>query len=219
MRRPVTVLALALALAFVGFAGCVTYQPGLAVPVRITPSAGGALTVAQLGDGTELVLDDVVVTVESVELVACGAPGGHVHHALLELLGPPRARAQHHHASPLVASGPFVVHFADEAVEMPALLEPAPGCYDRVVATLSSLALGARAGDRYLSARSAGGYVARAILSPALELAEGDQPSLEVTLAEPAPFALLPGLPEDGALDGDAILAGLAAQASARITQ
>jgi hypothetical protein len=188
------------------------------MPVRITPSVEGAMRSARLGDGTELELDDVVLTVESVELVPCGSSGGHVHHALLSLLWPARARAQHHHASPLVASGPFVVHLGEEAVDMPAVLEPAPGCYDRVIATLSSLVLGARAGERYFSARSTATFDARAELEPPLSLAPDALPSLEVTLAEREPFALLPSLPEDGVLDGDAVLAGLAAQLGAHAT-
>jgi hypothetical protein len=200
----------ALGLAFAGFAGCVGYVPGLAVPVRVAASDGGPLEAVWMGDGTELALEALSVEIERIELVPAGG-SGHVHHALLRLLGPPRAAAQHHHASPLVIEGPWLVPLDRPATELPAAFEPAPGRYDRVIATLGGLVLAGWAEGRYLSARSTRRFEARADLEPPLVLGPEGGAAVTLTLAEAAPFALLAALPE-GALDGDAVLAGMAAQ-------
>lgn len=218
MKRAPAAICLALSLVLGSFAGCVDYEKDLTIAVRIAPSVDGALEVVHLADGTELVLDEVGVTVDRVELVPCGETGGHAHHAALgTLLFPSRALAQHVHGSPLVALGPEEVHFGAGAIELSSVLQPAPGCYDRVIASLSSLVLRAHAGDRLIEAHSTSRFEARATLGPALELGPGDAPVLVIWLAEAVPFALLSELPAGGALDGDAVLAGLAAQTHARM--
>lgn len=210
-------LPLAISLTLASFAGCVTFEDGLHLPVRLAASPDGPLSSVWLGDGTELVLDDVVVTVERVELVRCGTTGGHVHTALFStFLGPSTAVAQHQHVSPLMIHGPFVVHLGEEATELPAALSPAPGCYDHVIATLSSLVLGARMGEAYLSASSRRSFDAHVALEEPLQFT-GEPSVLEVSLVQAVPFALLPAMPTGGVLDGDVLLAGLSAQTRARI--
>lgn len=213
MRRAAATIAATLALTLLGFAGCVGYLPGLAVPVRVAASDGGPLAAVWAGDGTELALEALSVEIERIELVPAGG-SGHVHHALLALLGPPRAAAQHHHASPLVLEGPWTVHLSGPSSELPDAFEPAPGTYDRVVATLGGLVLAGWAEGRHVSARSTRRFEARADLDPPLTLGPEGGAAVTLTLAEAAPFALLPALPE-GELDGDAVLAGLAAQSHA----
>lgn len=211
-------LPLAISLTLASFAGCVTFEDGLHLPVRLAASPDGPLSSVWLGDGTELVLDDVVVTVEMVELVRCGATGGHVHHTafISPFFAPSTALAQHQHGSPLMIHGPFVVHLGEEATDLPAALSPAPGCYDHVIATLSSLVLGARMGETYLSATSRRSFDAHVALEEPLQFT-GEPSVLEVSLVEAEPFALLPAMPTGGVLDGDTLLAGLSAQTGARV--
>ena len=214
MRQAAQRTTAALGLALSGVAGCVGYEPGLAVPVRVTASEAGPLEIVWMGDGSALEIETLAVVIERIELVPIGG-AGHTHHALLGLLGPPRAAAQHHHASPLAIAGPWLVHANRPSVELPAVFEPAPGRYDRVVATLGGLVLAGWAEGRYLSARSTRTFEARADLEPPLELGPEDDAAIALTLAETAPFALLAALPEEGVLDGDAVLAGIAAQCHA----
>lgn len=203
---------------------CVGYEPGIEVPLTVRPGPSGPLSSVTLGDGTAM---DVAgaVRIEHAELVACGSSGGH-HHASLDLrsvlsavgLAPAVAHAQHAHHSPLMIAGVFDVAFAEPAPVALGVFGTAPGCYDRVRLTLTSLAMDAHADDHTVSIEASASIDAVAALEPPLMILVADRagpPSIEVTLAPDAPFALLRGMP--GEADGVRVLAGIAAQASATI--
>lgn len=207
------------------FGGCVGYSEGIEVALWVRPSPEGPLLDVELGDGSAMRVDGLMLSIESAELVRCGESGGHHHHAsrarelLRDLLLPARAAAQHQHGSPLVLNGPFLVDLTHpEAVALPELFQPAPGCYDRVMLSLSELSLGAHHAGTYVSSRSSSVITANAPLEAPLEIPHEindlTHPSLEVTLARARPFALLDRMP--GELEGDRVLAGIAAQTEAR---
>lgn len=211
------------------FGGCVGYSEGIEVALWVRPSLEGALSDVELGDGSAMRVDGLMLSIESVELVRCGESGGHHHHAsfgdarealalLRDVVLPARALAQHQHGSPLLLSGPFLIDLTQsEAVALPEVFEAAPGCYDRVMLALSELSLGAHHGDVYVSSRSSAVITANAPLEVPLTitgLSHPSPPSLEVTLARVRPFALLDSMP--GELEGDRVLAGIAAQTEAR---
>ena len=203
------------------FGGCVGYSEGIEVALWVRPSFEGALLEVELGDGSAMHVDGLMLSIESAELVRCGESGGHHHHAsrarelLRDLLLPARAAAQHQHGSPLVVQGPFLIDLTHpEAVALPELFETAPGCYDRVMLSLSELSLGAHHEGTYVSSHSSAVITATAPLEVPLEIAGLTHPSLEVTLARARPFALLDRMP--GELEGDRVLAGIAAQTEAR---
>jgi hypothetical protein len=195
--------------------GCVGYEPGIERTLSIRPSPEGALGTATLGDGTVLTELGGSIDVLSAELVGCGGDGGHHHgaielHWLLPVAHPRLAQAQHHHASPLIIEGPFLIDTAVDETELPERFSPAPGCYDRLRVRLGSLVMGVRVGDRYLSLLSHEAYTANIPFDPPLELGLDDDPTPIVIALSSAPFALLGSL--EGAT-GDRVLAGLAAQA------
>lgn len=213
-------LLAALSITAASFIGCVGYEAGIEVSLTLQPSAEGALTDVILGDGSAMHLDGLSLTVDSAELVRCGSTGGHHHAASLPLLpsqltnvlSPSRALAQHHHSSPLLLSGPFTVDFASPSLDVPGVFGAAPGCYDRVLLTLSELSLGAHHESAYLTASSTTAVTASAAIEPPLTLTGRSARNLTAHLARRDPFALLTSMSAD--VDGDRVLAGIAAQSS-----